>query len=41
MVSPFDKMLVVNEAFSLFWFGFQEVADELLGMPGSDKQINS
>ncbi len=40
-VSPFDKMLFINEAFSLFWFGFQEVADELLGMPGSDKQMNS
>jgi hypothetical protein len=33
-VSRFDKMLVINEAFSLSQFEFQEVADELLGMPG-------
>jgi hypothetical protein len=33
-VSFFDEMLVINEAFILFYFGFSEVADELLGMPG-------
>jgi hypothetical protein len=37
-MSPFDKMFAINEAFSLFWFGFQKVADELLGMPGSDNK---
>jgi hypothetical protein len=40
-VSPFDKMLVINEAFILIQFKFREMADELLGMPGRDMQMDS
>jgi hypothetical protein len=38
-VSRFDKMLLINVAFSLFYLGFQEVADELLEMLGSAIQM--
>jgi hypothetical protein len=40
-VSPFDKMLLINLAFRLFYFRFQKVVDELLGMPGSEMQMDS
>jgi hypothetical protein len=33
-------MLVINEAFILIQLKFQEMADELLGMPGRDMQID-
>jgi hypothetical protein len=37
-VSPFDEMLVINEAFILNYFKIQVVADELLGMAGRSMQ---
>jgi hypothetical protein len=39
-VRTFDEMLVINEAFILIQLKFEEVADELLGMPGRSMQMN-
>jgi hypothetical protein len=40
-VSPFDEMLVIKWAFMLTQLRLREMADELLGMSGSNMQMDS